>query len=209
MRSQDDSACTGHITVTAYQQISQYLLCSLPIEDCDYIMIQPAARSALETARAIYREVWDDGPYTSFDMVKYLVETTLIRASKRRATTRDYLSNPDILRDFPEGELKSTRLDCRQIRLFLGQSGLCTSFALKVVHLLELNGQGMYDFVVYDLGWHRFVRCSTTEIVIDSSAKAIGKLETGNGKRLVLNNKKWFYNDSQLMFQSDLKKPVC
>lgn len=146
-------------------------------------------------------------------MIKYLIEITKVpvpnRAS-RPATMQDFLANPQLLRSFPEQQLRAHRMDCRLMHLFLGRTGLCTSFAMKLVCLLEMNAEpGTYDFAIWDLDDHRLARCRNTTTLIDSSARKMHWLPSvGNNKELRIGARRWSCNGESLEFQNG-GRPVC
>ena len=120
-----------------------------------------------------YRDVWDGGPYTSFDMLGYLIGK--IQGQSEEEQMQNFLLNPGILKTISEDELDRDSKNGVLNPLFAGRSGLCTSFAIKVVDML-IKQDSNYDFVFFDLGIHRLAECQNTKIVIDSSVRSPGTL---------------------------------
>jgi hypothetical protein len=141
-------------------------------------------------ARKVYTDVWDGGPYTSFDMIKYLIEKTRInrtdRESLRRGNLHAFVRHPIIIQTVSDESIGKDSMRGRLLLLFDKRTGLCTSFAIKVVRMLELRApSGTYNFIFYDTGPHRMARCTRTGIVIDSSVgNAIAEYPT-NGAMMV------------------------
>ncbi len=126
----------------------------------------------------VYRDVWDGGPYTSFDMLRYLIQKTQGRSEDEKM--QKFLLNPGILQTIPEKELNRDLNKGFLNPLFLGRTGLCTSFAIKVVSMLRDTSD--YDFFFFDLGNHRLAECQKSKLVVDSSVRSPGTLLsiTGN-----------------------------
>jgi hypothetical protein len=166
-----------------------------------------------QRALRVYEGVWDDGPYTSFDMIQYLIGKCQIRGSNnqplRQATMEDFLREPRLLESVSAEDLSTDILDPNGLHpLFAGRTGLCTSFAIKVVHTLkEVAPAGTHEFAFYDIGWHRLARCKKTKIVIDSSAREPRLLEDGN--RIQVRQIRFSCNNSELEFQNKRDNQVC
>lgn len=120
-----------------------------------------------------YRDVWDGGPYTSFDMLSYLIRK--IQGQSEEEKMQKFLLNPGILQTTSEKELNRDWKEGVLDPLFAGRTGLCTSFAIKVVNVLMKQASN-YDFVFFDLGTHRLAECQTSKTVIDSSVRSPGIL---------------------------------
>jgi hypothetical protein len=164
-------------------------------------------------AEGVYERVWDDGPYTSFDMIQYLIGKCQIRGSNNQplgqATMEDFLRGPRLLESISAEELSTDILDPNGLHpLFARRTGLCTSFAIKVVHTLKKEAPaGTHEFAFYDIGWHRVARCKKTKIVIDSSAREPRLLADGN--RLQVRQIRFSCNNSELEFQNERDTQVC
>jgi hypothetical protein len=129
----------------------------------------------------VYQKVWNCGPYTSFHMVRYL-----ITISRRAKGLRSFLKTPTILIDIPADRIMEDWNNGHLQHLYNGQTGLCTSFAIKVVQELKLKHKGGYDFSFYDLGEHRLALCNKTNVVIDSSLRGAGTLVHSDRKTWVI-----------------------
>ena len=127
----------------------------------------------------VYRDVWDGGPYTNFDMLRYLIGKTRGRSEEEKM--QKFLLNPGILQTIPEKELNQDWKKGVLNPLFAGRTGLCTSFAIKVVNMLRKKAS--YDFVFFDLGIHRLAVCQKSKLVIDSSVRSPGTSISITGKK--------------------------
>jgi hypothetical protein len=146
-------------------------------------------------------------------MIQYLIEKATINATehepRRPANMQDFLRDPTILQGVSGGKMAQDSLNRhgRLHPLFAGRTGLCTSFAIKVVDALnQIAPPGTYDFVFYDLGWHRLARCKNTGLLIDSSAR--GPLQLKVGAELKIPKVTYFCDDSKLEFRNGMGK-VC
>lgn len=129
---------------------------------------------ALDLAGKVYTDVWDGGPYTNFDMIKYLIEKTRIKRKDRESFRRGNLHAPVrhsfIIQTVSDENSGRESMRGRLLLLLNGRMDLWTSFAIKLVRMLERSAPpGTFNFVFYDIGPHRMARCKRTEIVIDSS----------------------------------------
>lgn len=121
--------------------------------------------SAVQAADEIWGDVFCEGPYTSVPMLDFL---------RRRYNLRhvDIMENKNCLRSLAETD--SFRRDSTEdqlLGLWASRTGRCTSFAVKVVTILQRKFPGTFDFRFYDLeGRHRLARCSRTGILIDSGS---------------------------------------
>jgi hypothetical protein len=142
-----------------------------------------------ESPEDVYRRIWDGGPYASFGMIEYLISKIEIPGRMRA-----FLHNPDILQEVSANEIRKDNIFGRLRPLWDGNTGLCTSFAIKVVHELQGNG-GKYRFVFHDTNGHRFARCTATRVVIDSSEHAPCKLRDGTSL-VIGRNTCWIRNSN-------------
>jgi hypothetical protein len=118
----------------------------------------------------VYESVWKGGPYTSSDMMRYLIKiSTNDFASGEENALQAFLDDPGFLKRVSQGQLERDNGCDELAHLYMGRTGLCTSFALKVTRLLNKTRPVMFNFGFYDSGRHRFARCKNTGIVIDSS----------------------------------------
>lgn len=86
-------------------------------------------------------------------------------------TYEEVLANPEKLAKFNRELI--TEENINESPLFLTWSSLtgrCTSFAVKVIEILNTRHPGMFDFKFYDVGRHRVARCQNTGVLIDSSS---------------------------------------
>jgi hypothetical protein len=114
---------------------------------------------ALGLARKVYTDVWDGGPHTSFDMIKYLIEKTSIkrkdRESFRRGNLCAFVHHPIIIQTVSDENIGKDSMRGRLLLLFDGRTGLGTSFAINIVRMLERRTPpGTPNFIFYDNGTH-------------------------------------------------------
>jgi hypothetical protein len=165
-------------------------------------MLRTSLDSLDDLESHVYKIVWDNGPYTSFRMLDYLIHKSRIAIPEsqlqRPATIKDFLSKPEILQGVSVDKMNkdSMNLGGDLYPLFAEETGLCTSFAIKVAHQLKSEAPGAYDFVFHDMGDHRIARCRRTQLVIDSSAGKPLKLQ--NGQRLKVDGRNLVYEDTRL-----------
>jgi hypothetical protein len=125
---------------------------------------------ALQHAQRMYKIVWMGGPYTSSDMMRYLIKiSTSNFASGEEHALQTFLNDPGFLKRVSQGQLERDNERGELAHLYKRRTGLCTSFALNVTRLLNKTRPAMFNFGFYDSGRHRFARCKNTGIVIDSS----------------------------------------
>jgi len=113
----------------------------------------------VEAATEAWREVFDQGPHTSLRIIEKLRTHLGLEYT-------DILRRPDSLRMF-DPRLVDTMSD-EWNHIWSSRSGRCTSFAVKVVHLLEQRHGARFQFRFFDIGGHRVARCERTGVVIDS-----------------------------------------
>jgi hypothetical protein len=120
-----------------------------------------------EPAKDVHRDIWDGAPYTSFGMIEYLIGEIEIPGSMRA-----FLLDSNVLQEVSAKEIQKDNLLGLLRPLWDGNTGLCTSLAIKVVHELQGNS-GKYRFVFHDTNGHRLARFTATKVVIDSSERAL------------------------------------
>jgi hypothetical protein len=83
------------------------------------------------------------------------------------------------------------------------KSGRCTSFAIKVVHLLNSTCQATFSFDFYNLHGHRLARCRKTESLIDSSSMhGAFQLKAGEWKTFEDDDKRWKWVKGKSRFET-------
>lgn len=132
----------------------------------------------IKTLKAKAQECWEDafisGPYSNLLQAEYLVN----RSGQQWSGV---LANLKIIEDKKE-QRKSELLKDEStsfIRTWWA-AGRCTSFAIRIVTILQQYSSPSFDFKFYDLGHHRVARCAKTGILIDSSS-AVGILVLNDG----------------------------
>ncbi len=151
-----------------------------------------------ESARNIYDDVWAAGPFTHFHMVRYLMEKYKTHVLGDRDNQlpegedicdkimRDFLHNPGILNNTTiiQEMNKDELFDANGLSpVFTNNTGTCTAFAVRVVHLLNIAHPDFFNFIYYDMIGHRLARCKKTKMVIDSSEWHLGTLQN-DGKTM-------------------------
>ena len=127
------------------------------------IITDNAPESPLESARTAWNEVFTEGPYTSFVMFQYIM-------TRLEKTHQDCARTEKVLQTIKHENLEPEDIDGPMAYTWNLKTGRCTSFALKVVSLLESRHQNIFDFRFHDLKGHRAARCLKTGVVIDSSS---------------------------------------
>jgi hypothetical protein len=145
---------------------------------------------ALDLAGKVHTDVWDGGPYTSFDMIEHLIEKPRIKRKDRelfrRGNLHTSIRHPFIIQTVSDENTGRESMRGPLLLLFNGRMDLCTSFAIKLVRMLERSAPpGTFNFVFYDTGPHGMVRCKRTEIVIHSSVGYTIAQYPANGAMMV------------------------
>jgi hypothetical protein len=176
-------------------QASQYPACSVnPISDDRICVMEqqsvvPLPANSPESA--LYRTIWGGGPYTSFDMLQHLLNRFAGNGNALAGPSdpqdeiseklQSFLSQPTIFQQISKPGSNTIANDSANgspAPLYARRTGLCTSFAMKFIHLLRQSAAAHeYNFAIYDLGRHRLARCERTKIVIDS--KRLHRLQAG------------------------------
>lgn len=157
-----------------------------------------------EKAQQFWEDVFVSGPYSNLLQADYLVD-------KSKSSWNNVLSDPTILQSIKEGNLMAD-----QTTSFIRTwwvAGRCTSFAIRIVRLLQEVSSPSFDFKFYDLKGHRVARCAKTGILIDSSsAKGILVLEDG-GEWVTLEDgersPKWKWSNGESKFKTSGQGLVC
>lgn len=159
-----------------------------------------SSNNHLSQAKEVYRSVWDGGPYTSFDMIDYMIKKLQVDNPARQGNKQDFLRHQNILESVRRERMEHDQIDAGLKGLWNGRTGFCTSFAIKVVRTLESRHPGTFSFDYYDFGNHRIARCKKTKIVIDSSASHAFVLE--DGKPMTIKKRTWYYDKSESKFKN-------
>ncbi len=155
---------------------------------------------ALQDAQRAWQSVFAGGPYTGLKMLEYLI----VNGGK---THKGFLQNPKtelstvmpVIQKHTIAQLEPT---------WKGQTGRCTSLAVKVVDSLaavKAKDGLVYDWCIYDLTRHRIARCLKTGIVIDSSSTIVGGaflLPEGQWQRFDKTDASWKFKSSESKFES-------
>jgi len=168
-------------------------------------MSRTIGHDLLLEAEAVYRYVWDTGPYASFDMIDYLIKKVRIGQTSnhpaRAGNMQDFLRRQNILESVSSEVMKDDSMDQGLKKLWKGHTGFCTSFAIKVVEILKKEQPpGTFNFEYYDFGNHRIARCTKTKIVIDSSA--LRAFELKDGQEVIIKERSWYYSKSESKFKN-------
>ena len=162
----------------------------------------------LALAERVYRTVWDGGPYTSFDMIKYLVSKSLVKQTGQQLPSptkiEAFVEKPAMIRTLKAPDFGEDNMESDLRPLFDYRTGLCTSFAIKTARQLERAAQDTYAFEFYDFGNHRVARCQNTNIVIDSSAG--NAVSLGSNGEKVSGTKCWQFINSKFKYTNGGKK---
>lgn len=162
-----------HSGESIYEHISLVLFCFPPsiqttqthcLLACQsthfYIMTTVATK-----AQTAWVNTFDDGPYTSFKMMDYM----LYKANK--ASYEDLAKNPKVAKNISKQDIEKDDMTKGPLFDTWGsKTGRCTSFAIKITTELVKANPGVFDFKVYDLKGHRVARCMKTGVLIDSSS---------------------------------------
>lgn len=130
-----------------------------------------SAPTPTELADAAWKQVFEEGPYTGFVMIDYLCLQA--NAGKWSDVLRaGYTKKDGLVALSPVAHKRAAMMrDANLYTTWAGTTGRCTSFAVKVIYLLERQSPGKFKFRIYDIGRHRVGRCEKTGILIDSSSK--------------------------------------
>lgn len=160
----------------------------------------------------IYKHVWNDGPYTSFCMLEYLIDKSIVvdpqNRTPRNANMKDFLRRPEILQEVSMDDMERDSMspDGDLYPLFAEQTGFCTSLAIKVARELQKGHENVYDFVIHDMDDHRIALCKKTLLLIDSEAGEPLRLKLR--LPLKVDKRKVVYDNSELRLYDD-KSQVC
>ncbi|KAI1134658.1 hypothetical protein F5Y05DRAFT_204050 [Hypoxylon sp. FL0543] len=129
----------------------------------------------VDVASKVWKEVFMDGPYSSFAMVDAI-------AAHLGLSYEDILRNPANLKAFDPNSVTKENLSKPPFSLtWSSLTGRCTSFALKAATLLDTRYPNIFRFQYFDVGRHRVARCANTGILIDSSSK-VGAVALGESE---------------------------
>ncbi len=134
----------------------------------------PPTIDALDVSQKQWRQVFTEGPFTSFGMVNALMQ-------ELRVTYEELLGSPQILHTrltaLMDGKsLVSSIEDSQWVNTWSKKTGRCTSFAVKIAKTLEREYPDTFDFQYFDLGRHRIARCASTGILIHSHSDKGAKI---------------------------------
>ncbi|KAM0435989.1 hypothetical protein ACHAPT_002881 [Fusarium lateritium] len=89
-------------------------------------------------------------------------------------TLAEFVVSPkSILSGVKKEKLLTDPVAAQQLcQLSLMRTGHCTSFALKVVSILDEHLPNIFDFKTFDVSCHRLARCEKTDLVIDSGSRS-------------------------------------
>lgn len=124
-----------------------------------------------QMANAAWRQVYEEGPYTGVIMIDHLRQRAGI-ANWNQVLKEGYSKNKG-LKGLSSVSARRDELmkDAQLKKIWKGQTGRCTSFAVKVIDLLDKSSPGTFKFRIYDIGRHRVARCEKTGVLIDSSSQ--------------------------------------
>lgn len=158
-------------------------------------------QQATEQANVVWKQVFEEGPYTALVMIDYLRYKANIAGWNevlKLGVKQKTLVALSQMADKREAMMKDPDLN----RIWAGQTGRCTSFAVKVISLLERQSPGIFNFNIYDIGHHRVARCHKTGILIDSSSK-VGAFPLPEGKkvRIEASDASWKWTNGKSKFE--------
>lgn len=164
-----------------------------------------SAKTPTEQADAAWKQVFVEGSYTGFVMIDYL------RSHANNIEWSDVLKSGYskkkglIALSQVANQREAIMKDAKLNTTWAGTTGRCTSFAVKVISLLEKQSPGTFKFNIYDLGRHRVARCENTGILIDSSSKnGAFPLPEGEWVRIEGSEASWKWIKGKSKFERDV-----
>lgn len=136
----------------------------------------PVDQKLVTQANDEFKKAFDEGPYTGFVMLDYLVKKGGLNWNKvlKEGFAKNSVTKKPQLNALPYSEWMKTpgaiMADPGMNKTWNGPTGRCTSFTVKIISELEKKYPKAYDFKIYDLGRHRIARCQKTGVLIDSSS---------------------------------------
>ncbi|KND89173.1 hypothetical protein TOPH_06167 [Tolypocladium ophioglossoides CBS 100239] len=116
-------------------------------------------------AQKAWVDTFNDGPYTSFKMLDYM----LLKAGK--VSYEELVKTPKVAKKVKKEDIEKDNMDKNPLFDTWGsKTGRCTSFTVKITAELAKAHPKMFDFKIYDLKGHRVARCIKTGVLIDSSS---------------------------------------
>lgn len=99
---------------------------------------------------------------------------------------------------FAQQDLDSLR------RVWAYSTGRCTSFAIKVVDMLNEQHAGVFDFVLFDVTNHRLAWCRKTNVLLDSgSPEGAFILPEGVTIQFPQKSAAWLCRDGQMSYTNN------
>ena len=154
----------------------------------------------ISTANDAWCQVFDGGPYTSLKMLEYL------KNKNEPALSYDqFVEDREVLRQVSREKIETDEMEGGLRILWASETGRCTSFAVKVIDILEQQHPGTFDFAIYDLKGHRIARCRNTGALIDSSSiHGAFELKEGEWKSFEDSEKRWKWISGKSKFEAKL-----
>jgi hypothetical protein len=114
-----------------------------------------------------------------------------------------FVQNPKLLKNVTRKDILSDDMNGDLFVTWVSETGRCTSFAIKVVDLIEKKYPGQFEFDLYDLNGHRIARCHKTGILIDSSSRhGAFELKEGKQKSFEGSDAKWKWISGTSKFET-------
>lgn len=159
---------------------------------------KPSAQ--VQQADAFWKHVFVEGPYTAFVMIDYLRSKATVN-NWNEVLTSGWSNQKGLVAFSQAGDKQEAIMkDADLSRIWAGKTGRCTSFAVKVMSLLEKQSPGTFKFKVYDIGHHRVARCEKTAVLIDSSSKQ-GAFPLPEGEWVRIEGSSWKWSDGKSKFE--------
>lgn len=152
---------------------------------------------------AFWKRVFHEGPYTSLVMLDYVRQKVGYKAWEP-ILQGGITNSKGLVALYPvQAKAQDIEKDPNLRVTWAGLTGRCTSFALKVVTLIESKYPGKYHFIFYDVGHHRVARCRKTSILIDSSSFTHGafKLQENDWTTIGDSEALWKWSDGKSKFE--------
>ncbi|GAB1312431.1 hypothetical protein MFIFM68171_02641 [Madurella fahalii] len=133
--------------------------------------MDPPQIDTLTVSQEQWTKAFMEGPHTSFGMVKVLMKELRLDFPK-------LLEKPEELSEaFKDRKPLIYNIEDRPwVNTWAGETGRCTSFAVKVARALERAHPSVFKFMYFDLGRHRVARCARTNILINSDSDTGAKI---------------------------------